>query len=771
MTGPSFGPDLGWRRVLLLGVLPVVLLALYLRLQFAAADAEDVAHRAEAAIGEPDREACDRELPRGRVVVMVIDSLARDVALDRTTMPALGRLRDAGGWGVVHPCLSQLSLLCLRTIFEGNEPLLATGLKNFSGTETSGPSLVRRWAAHGRRVAAVGDEAMVRTYRDALVEAAVFPPSGDRDAFGREQTMKWLADPGIDAILTLVIDTDAIAHRHGVGAPEYLAKFAEADAFVDQVAAALGPDDTLFILGDHGHDAEGYHSTGIFAPTIYVARGPAFATGEHDEIEMATVRFLLGAATCEGLDGGYQGSVALGLLRLPPVVERSWAPIATTVEAMRARASKAAGPWIDGLAWLALVIGLVWLAAMPAPWPTRLGFGLGFAMVPGFVAPSPLWPWLAGGAALVAAYFAASRGRSRLAGREVLAAVVVVLAWQLAFGVATHLLLVTLQNHVAPPWMVGFWVVLSATIGSLTWVLHRRFAVPRLRALGWVTFAVVYFGLFLGPYYYGVARNLPLALLVLWLGARVQAPDRRTALRWLAAIGLPLVPLGFPVLKEWAIRYPVVGAWVDVMPLGAIGAVAIAYAIVVALLPDRRGAVRLGVVVALDVILGLVLASSPAAIVGTALLILARAAFATDLERAGSRWALAAGDAGFAFMAYFVALGGLRFANVDFAMALQLLPVEWGEGVGAALALPMCVVKYCGPPVLLLLATRRPPELAVAAFTLLALAGRLAALVGIELVAARGSRLFAQLQTQEIAIWMFFHVAVFTTVLLARRRD
>ncbi len=764
------GPDFGWRRVLLLGALPVVLLAIYLRLQFAAADAEDLEHRSEAAIGDPDRAACQRELPQGRIVVMIIDSLARDVALDRSTMPNLARVRDAGGWGVVQPCLSQLSLLCLRTIFEGHEPLLATGLKNFSGTDTRGPSLVRRWATHGRRVAAVGDEAMVRTYRDALAKAAAFPPTGDRDAFGREQTMVWLADPSIDTIMTLVIDTDAIAHRYGVGAPEYLAKFAEADAFVGQVFQELRPNDTLFILGDHGHDADGYHSTGIFAPTVYVASGPAFAPGEHDEIEMATVRFLLGAASCEGLDAGYQGVVALELLRLPDELAASWSPIAAIVEASRARASKADGPWIDGLAWLVLLVGVAWLTAMPAPWPTRLGFGVGFAVVPGFVTPSPLWPWLAGGAAVVAAYFAAARGRSRLAGREVLAAVTFVVIWQLGFGSATHQLLVTLQNHVAPLWMVGFWLVLSITIAALSWLVHRRLAVPWACALGWVTFAVVYFGLFLGPYYYGVARNLPLALIMLWLGAVVRSGDRRTTLRWLVAIGLPLVPLGFPVLKEWAIRYPVIVGWLELIPLGAVGAVALAYAIVVVLLPDRRGAIRLAVVCGLNVVIGVAVATPPAAIVGTALLIMSRAAFATELERAGSRWALAAGDAGFAFMAYFVALGGLRFANVDFAIALQLLPVEWGEGLGAAFALPICVVKYCTPPVLLLLSTRRPPEAAVAVFTLLALAGRVAALVGIELVAARGSLLFAHLQTQEIAIWMFFHVAVFTTVLIARRR-
>ena len=124
---------------------------------------------------------------------------------------------------------------------------------------------------------------VVRLYQSSLARAASFEerpsPDSSRDAWAHETTFDWLADPTLDVIITHTIDTDAVAHRRGVGHPEYVEKFRETDRFLEGLAGRLGAQDSLLILGDHGHDARGYHSTGIPSTTVYFAWGTTTSYG------------------------------------------------------------------------------------------------------------------------------------------------------------------------------------------------------------------------------------------------------------------------------------------------------------------------------------------------------------------------------------------------------------------------------------------------------------------------------------------------------------
>jgi hypothetical protein len=65
--------------------------------------------------------AIEHQGPPERVVLMFIDSLARDIATDAQHMPVLARLAAEGASFDVEPCRDQLTYLCLRATLTGRD--------------------------------------------------------------------------------------------------------------------------------------------------------------------------------------------------------------------------------------------------------------------------------------------------------------------------------------------------------------------------------------------------------------------------------------------------------------------------------------------------------------------------------------------------------------------------------------------------------------------------------------------------------------------------
>jgi hypothetical protein len=122
-------------------------------------------------------------------------------------------------------------------------------------------------------------------------------------------------------------------------------------------------------------------------------------------------------------------------------------------------------------------------------------------------------------------------------------------------------------------------------------------------------------------------------------------------------------------------------------------------------------------------------------------------------------WLEPIAQASYAFMLYFVLLGSLRFANVDFKFTLALSPIERGEALAALTAIPLLLAKYLLPVGLLL---AQGPALDPRALSLLLCkAGAMvAALVGMEIAGDRSLLLFLQLQSQELALYALLYVTL-----------
>lgn len=722
MSGPAR------RSLLWIAALPLLLVAAYLYVSFSRAQASASAPRSERV----DRRALDRECDfpgsgaeRQRLVIVIVDSLRDITAFDWRVMPWLSNHRGKALFGRMQPCLSQLSLLCFRTMFEGSEPLLVTGFKNYTGMTVEAPSLIHRLGARGIKVAAVADQAFIGLYEPSLHRHAKFeerPKGIDRDGFGRQKTFEWLGDPSLDVIISHVIDTDATAHRVGVGHPQYNAKFRETDDFLRGVAGHLGPRDSLIVLGDHGHDAHGYHSTGIPSVTAYFASGPLFPGGVRHDLHMSGLYFLAGAVTCEPTPVNYAGTHPFDQLNWPggrrQALERATPEVRTT------QGAQVESSWaLDGVA---LLIGAVlfWLLASSLAAPIRL--------------------WLPLGA--------------------------VTLGWSVLHGWRSTDLLVTLQNHVNPRWTIGFYVAFWLLALPLSLLAARWLRLPRLPALGVTVWGLVLFGLFLGPYYYGSLRNLVFGTNLLLAAHAVHAwrkaePSGRSRLaRWTLLAVLPTIPLLAPVLKEWQPRW-VLLAFTEQIGLSGTALVAfLAFALGAWLAPDRP-AVRVPAVGAgLVFALGALTEVPPPVLLAASLLQLSYLGFTRAIEALPEGGLprdtlLSMAQASYPLVLYFLLLGSLRFANVDFKFALAFTPIDEGELAAALAAVPFVLLKYFVPIVVLLWCgpRLRPRALGFVLLKVLALG---AVLLGMELAASPSLLLFVQLQSQELALTVLIYAAL-----------
>jgi hypothetical protein len=123
---------------------------------------------------------------------------------------------------------------------------------------------------------------------------------------------EWLGSDAAELVLVHLVDLDKASHSPGPKSERYAREVRDANAALAQIAALLGPADSLIVAGDHGHDEHGNHTP----DPGYLALGPAFAPGRVD-IEQATVALLLSAATATPLPPAYDGEVPASALSRP----------------------------------------------------------------------------------------------------------------------------------------------------------------------------------------------------------------------------------------------------------------------------------------------------------------------------------------------------------------------------------------------------------------------------------------------------------------------
>jgi hypothetical protein len=346
---------------------------------------------------------------RGRAFIFVVDSLRFETAMDPAMMPHLAALRGVGTFARVTPSNDAVTVPCLRAAFTGVENTKLLGfVTNFLKKRAGVRSVFTDLASDGRRAAAFSDDAFTQFGKEAVdtFSNGDDGPTEVKDQNGTiAEALRVFGSGRYDLVAMHITYTDHVAHEDGVRSPQYRQRFSEADAMIAAIERAVPENDTLVVMGDHGHDDEGRHSFGLDVPTFAIYRGARFRRA----VDLGTVpirdhRYFLGWALGLPLPGDYDGGRHPDAL-IPTGGSGDYAARATANPGAAAAADSARRTAYAATAADMMTAFVAWtfvtgpLAASP---PAGLLVVAWASTVPRFVAPGSLGGALAGIAASLA---------------------------------------------------------------------------------------------------------------------------------------------------------------------------------------------------------------------------------------------------------------------------------------------------------------------------------------------------------------------------------
>jgi hypothetical protein len=462
--------------------------------------------------------------PHARMLVLLIDSLRWETATDPRLMPTLVALRASATSGKVKPTRDAVTVPCIRAAFTGEDRTRVLGfVTNFLKRSAGVDSLFTDLGRDGRRAVALSDSAFAQ-FGGVGIETRSNGDDGPNEVRDQNEAVERaiaLYRSGAYALTVIHLTyTDHVAHEKGVGSKEYEARFLAADREVARLSAAIAPDDTLVVMGDHGHDPNGRHAFGLDVPTLGLYRGAAFRAGfDLGTLSIRDHRYLMGWGLGLPLPLAYGGGRHPDALVSEGPLPAAYAMRAAPAGADAARVPRERLPaLVLTIAGLGLLLSL-WALVFWSP-TTRPAAAL--ALTWAAVAPLAVAPGALGGAAITCACACAAlavsvrEGRGRTAGAD-------------------------LGGRTRPGWLVaGTGIALAATFAGLgvafpavrPWVHEPHFSTmaklwiglwlasagvswtARDELPGWFLVALPLFLLFPTAYRYGA----PGAMAPAWLG-------------------------------------------------------------------------------------------------------------------------------------------------------------------------------------------------------------------------------------------------------------
>jgi hypothetical protein len=234
---------------------------------------------------------------KARVLILLIDSWRHETALDSVMMPNVNRLSRLGASGKIETVFEGFSIPAIRSAFSGSSPTqLMNLIRNFRFRALPIESAFLDASRIGKHSLIVGDE--VFTQFGSSVERRV-PTDPALDMYGLDRLRPAMAldayrSGAYDLVVSHFEAADWRAHEVGIHSPVYAAAFAKADSTVADFARALRPGDYLIVFGDHGHNEQGEHKTGIYIPTHGLFIGPDIRAGVvFPSIPISDIRFVV----------------------------------------------------------------------------------------------------------------------------------------------------------------------------------------------------------------------------------------------------------------------------------------------------------------------------------------------------------------------------------------------------------------------------------------------------------------------------------------------
>lgn len=369
----------------------------------------------------------------GRVVVIVIDGLRYDTALESDLMPRLKALGRAGSAGMSLASKVTMTGLGVRTLGTGTSPALADILLEVRLPLVTFDNVFASIRRRGGHVAWLGNTAWKELFGDSIDidskidrELAVMARADNVWAPDRvivRRAVRMLARDDWQLCIVHLGGLDNASHRFTPFGDQFRAKARAVDDDIAQLVTKAGDHTTVIITSDHGTSDRGHHGSGepVTRRTPLVFTGASVAHGHRLEAEQTDLAPTIAALLGLPIPAPSEGQIQLEALDLPAstanalraanvrqlqryasayAADRGIAPptIAPTPAGMRRL-----GAWIEEVrtdsvlvpALWAFSFGLIALSLFGAPAPTD-----------GLVAAIATWSVLTGGRGELAAMLA-----------------------------------------------------------------------------------------------------------------------------------------------------------------------------------------------------------------------------------------------------------------------------------------------------------------------------------------------------------------------------
>ena len=264
-----------------------------------------------------------------RVVLVVIDGLRYDTALESDLMPRLQALGRSGTAGLSLASLVTMTGLGVRTLGTASSPALADILLETKLPPVEFDNVFAALRRRGGHIAWLGNSAWKELFGASIdIDAKI---DAELDLMSRVNNV-WAADRVIvrravgvmartdwQLFVVHLGGLDNASHRFTPFGEEFRAKARAVDDDIARLVAAAGPRTTIIVTSDHGTSDRGHHGSGepISRRTPLVLAGAAIARGHRVDAQQTDVAPTIAALLGLAIPAPSEGAILFDALDIP----------------------------------------------------------------------------------------------------------------------------------------------------------------------------------------------------------------------------------------------------------------------------------------------------------------------------------------------------------------------------------------------------------------------------------------------------------------------
>ena len=264
-----------------------------------------------------------------RVVLVVIDGLRYDTALESDLMPRLQAVARTGAAGLSMASLVTMTGLGVRTLGTSSSPALADILLETKLPPVAFDNVFASLRRRGGHIAWLGNSAWRELFGawidlDAKIDAELEMMSRVNNIWAADRVivrraLRLMERPDWQLFVVHLGGLDNASHRFTPFGEEFRAKARSVDDDLARLVAAAPPRTTFVITSDHGTSDRGHHGSGeaITRRTPLVLAGAAIVPGRRLDAQQTDVAPTIAALLGLPIPAPAEGEVLVDALAIP----------------------------------------------------------------------------------------------------------------------------------------------------------------------------------------------------------------------------------------------------------------------------------------------------------------------------------------------------------------------------------------------------------------------------------------------------------------------